>query len=389
MADRSRKTSSSFSRITRTRSRSSSKELNITAFPPPPKGPGIFRRFSLPVAAGIIYDPTQPDVRRSAAAVSGKQNHQPEPHRHAVSRNMPKCNLPNPATCDQATADVQSEFFLPGLDPLKAHRFDVRMDWAKSERQRIFGRFSYDKLIFSTANVFPAPGWDIDYAQNVTNGRNVLVADDLTLNSSTVLNLRYSFTRHFENQGGPPSYLSTNLTSLGFPASLAAQEVFKQLPFIIFSDVGGGVGGTADYNNFVYASMNSDASATITKVRGKHELSFGFEWMKRYLNVGQPPAPAGSYLFDVSATDQTVASVSGGSDYASTLIGMGTAGSGSETSRFIPASPKTSSPPSPIPTTRPLLRIRSIHVQSSDHHRRPALGHLRRTERALQPPGIL
>lgn len=83
------------------------------------------------------------------------------------------------------------------------------------------------------------------------------------------------------------------------------------------------MGGTADYNNFVYASENSDANATVTKTWGKHELSFGFEWMKRYLNVGQPPAPAGAYAFDVSATDQSVASVSGGSDFASVLIGMG------------------------------------------------------------------
>ena len=91
---------------------------------------------------------------------------------------------------------------MPGLDPFHAHRFDVRVDWAKSERQRIFTRFSYDKLIFSTANVFPS-GWDPDYAQNTTNGRNILIADDLTLNSSTVLNLRYSFTRHLRESGKP------------------------------------------------------------------------------------------------------------------------------------------------------------------------------------------
>jgi hypothetical protein len=30
--------------------------------------------------------------------------------------------------------------------------------------------------------------------------------------------------------------------------------------------------------------------------------------MKRYLNVGQPPAPAGAYGFDINATDQSVAS---------------------------------------------------------------------------------
>jgi hypothetical protein len=274
----------------------------------------------------VMYDPTQPDVGTLRQPFPGNKITNPNPIGLLFLSKMPKCNYPNPSTCDSATSDVSPNYSLPGLDPFHAHRFDVRVDWAKSERQRLFTRFSYDKLVFSTANVFPS-GWDPDYAQNTTNGRNVLIADDLTLSSSTVLNLRYSFTRHHESQGGPPSYLGTNISTLGFPASLASQVVFKQLPFILFDDLGGGVGGTADYNNFSYASENSDANATITKVRGKHEISAGFEWMKRYLNVGQPPSPAGAYGFDISATDQQTAPPSGttvgGSDFASLLVGMG------------------------------------------------------------------
>jgi hypothetical protein len=270
-----------------------------------------------------IYDPTKPDVGGARQPFPGNIIPNPNPIGLLYLSHMPHCNIPDPVSCDQATSDVSPNFQMPGLDPFTAQRFDVRVDWNASDKQRIFTRFSYDKLVFSTANVFPSPGWDPDYALNTTNGRNVLIADDLTLSNSTVLQLRYSFTRHFEKQGGPASYLSNNITNQGFPSSLASEVVFKQLPFMNFDDVGGGVGGTADYNNFVYASENSDVNATITKLKGKHELSFGFEWMKRYLNVGQPPAAAGAYAFDVSATDQTVASVSGGSDFASLLIGMG------------------------------------------------------------------
>ena len=270
-----------------------------------------------------IYDPTKPDNSDGTRQpFPGNIITNPNPIGLLFLSKMPKCNIPSPTTCDSATSDVQNNFGLPGLDPFHGHRFDIRVDWNLSEKQRIFTRFSYDRLNFATANVFPS-GQDINFAQNVTNGRNILVADDLTLNSSTVLNLRYSFTRHYEKQGGPPSYLSTDITKLGFPASLAAQQAFKQLPFVLFNDVGQGVGGTADFNNFVYASENSDVNATITKVRGKHAVSVGFEWMKRYLNVGQPPAPAGAYAFDVSATDQSVASAAGGSDFASLLVGMG------------------------------------------------------------------
>jgi len=273
-----------------------------------------------------IYDPTRPDnPDGTRQPFPGNIIPNPNPIGLLFLSHMPKCNYPDPTTCEAATTDNPDNpnFQMAGLDPFTGNKFDVRVDWNASEKQRVFTRFSYDKLVFSTADVFPAPGWDPDYALNTTNGRNVLVADDLTLNSSTVLNLRYSFTRHYELQGGPASYLSTDISTLGFPSSLASQVVFKQLPFMNFDDVGGGVGGTADYNNFVYASENSDVNATITKVHGKHEISTGFEWMKRYLNVGQPPAPAGAYAFDISATDQSVASANGGSDFASLLIGMG------------------------------------------------------------------
>ena len=139
-----------------------------------------------------------------------------------------------------------------------------------------------------------------------------------------MLQLRYSFTRHYENQGGDPGQAAIdNLATLGFTTPTAADEVYKTLPYVNFDDVGGGIGGTANYNTFIYASENHDVIATLTKSWGKHEISAGAEYMKRFLNDGQPPAPSGAYAFDISATDQTTASGGGGSDFASFLFGMG------------------------------------------------------------------
>jgi hypothetical protein len=270
-----------------------------------------------------IYNPLVPDnPDGTRQEFANNVIASPNPIALKFLSEFPKCNV-NPGTCDSDPTGAVNNLYVPGLDPTTAQRFDIRLDWAKSEKQRIFGRFSFDRLFTSTFNAF-GNMWDLNYAQNVTNGRNILLADDLTLSPTTFLQLRYSFTRHYENQGGDPSQVGFDITTLGFPASLAAQEVYKLLPFVIFSDVGGGIGGTADYNTFQYASENNDASATVTKVKGKHEISTGFEYMKRFLNVGQPPAPSGSYLFDISATDQTVNSAAGGSDFASFLVGMGT-----------------------------------------------------------------
>ncbi|MBV8672028.1 MAG: hypothetical protein JOZ33_01220, partial [Acidobacteriaceae bacterium] len=279
-----------------------------------------------------IYDPTKPD-NPDGTRQPFPNNIIPNPNPIALNflSHMPKCNVG--ANCDQATNGQLNNFFLPGVDPFTAQRFDIRMDWNKSQNQHIFGRFSFDRLFTSTFNAF-GNEWDLNYAQNVTNGRNVLIADDITLNPTTVLELRYSFTRHYENQGGDPQQVGTDITTLGFPASLAAQQNYKLLPFAIFNDYispGGqtsGVGGTANYNTFQYASENSDVNIALTKVVGKHSVDTGFEWLKRFLNVGQPIAPAGAYAFDYSGTDQQVSppsgTIVGGSDFASFLAGIGT-----------------------------------------------------------------
>ncbi|MGB7191416.1 MAG: hypothetical protein WBD10_14870, partial [Acidobacteriaceae bacterium] len=270
-----------------------------------------------------IYNPMlpdNPDGTRQAFAGNIIQN--PNPIAVKFLSEMPKCNVPNPSTCDAATDGATNNLYVPGVDPSSAQKFDVRLDYNLSDKQHIFGRFSFARLSSSLVNAF-GNEWDPFYAQNITNARNILLADDYTFNSNTVLQLRYSFTRHYEDQSGDPRQNGYDITSLGFPASLAAEEVYKTLPYVIFDDVGGGVGGTANYDTFIYASENSDISASVTRVEGKHQISFGFEYMKRFMNVGQPPAPSGAYNFNLSATDQSVANGGGGSDFASFLIGMG------------------------------------------------------------------
>ncbi len=279
-----------------------------------------------------IYNPLAPDVGRKRRefpvhnVITSYDRLALNPTAVAFLSHMPKCNYPNPATCDSATDEHLNNFQRPGLDPITAQRFDIRMDYFKSEKQRFFSRFSYDRTTVAGVNAFDND-WDPNYAQNITNGRNFIIGDDYTINPTTVLQLRYSFTRHYENQGGDPQQDGFDITTLGFPPSLAAAQVYKTLPIVFFNDVGGGVGGTANYNTFIYASENHDASVTLTKVLGKHELSFGGEYLKRFLNVGQPPASSGWYYFDISATDQQTSPPSGtavgGSDFASFLLGMG------------------------------------------------------------------
>ena len=103
---------------------------------------------------------------------------------------------------------------------------------------------------------------------------------------------------------------------------------------MIFNDVGGGVGGTANYNTFQYASENSDASASITKVWGKHEISTG---LRIHEAVPECRPAAGAFglvrLRHLGHRSNCSNSAVGGSDFASLLIGMGTT-PGSESNSY-------------------------------------------------------
>ena len=71
-----------------------------------------------------------------------------------------------------------------------------------------------------------------------------------------------------------------------------------------------------------------------------------------------------------------------GSDFASFLIGMGTTPGTEINDAVIPTSPRISSPPKRVPTTRLLPG----HLPSNHkpyHYRRPALGHLRRARQSV------
>ncbi|MGA8730818.1 MAG: carboxypeptidase-like regulatory domain-containing protein, partial [Terracidiphilus sp.] len=200
---------------------------NIFTVPTTAERTGDFSADSFTIYNPLVAD--NPDGTRQAFANNVVSN--PNPIALKFLSEYPKCNFPSASSCDASSDDVSPNFFAPGLDPTSAQRFDIRMDWDKSEKQRIFGRFSFDRLFTSTFNAF-GNMWDLNYAQNVTNGRNFLLGDDLTLGASTVLQLRYSFTRHYENQGGDPSQDGFDITTLGFPASLASEEVYKLLPFV-------------------------------------------------------------------------------------------------------------------------------------------------------------
>ena len=287
-----------------------------------------------------IYNPLAPDVAPPGATYTCPNTAPTEPcQRQPFAGNIiPQQDL-NPVALAYTKYFPQqnqrgtgpyhtNNYFATGLQPDDAQKFDIRIDDNFSDKQHIFGRFSFGRLKFGNANLYGASNiFDPNVYQNITNDRNFMLADDYTLTPATILELRYSFVRHYENQTGDPRQIGFNMTSLGFPSALQSQSVYSDIPMIWFNGPTTNL-GSEPWTTFHFASMDHDFIAALDTIHGRHNLKFGFEFEKQLMNDGQPIAPSGWYMFDNTATSSSTWA-GDGSDMASFLLGMGS-GPGNE-----------------------------------------------------------
>ncbi|MGH9543111.1 MAG: carboxypeptidase regulatory-like domain-containing protein [Terriglobales bacterium] len=210
-------------------------------------------------------------------------------------------------------------YFDQGSEPNDAQKFDIRLDNTISSKQQLFGRFSFARLKFGNANHYHDLA-DPQQYQNITNDRNFLLGDDYTLSPTTIAEFRYSFVRHYENQTSDPAALGFDMTTLGFPASLAAQQVFRDMPYLYVN--GSPSLGSPAWTNFHFATQNHDFITALDMIRGRHTIKTGVEYEKQFMNVGQPVAPSGFYMFDGTASSSNTWA-GDGDPFADLMMGMG------------------------------------------------------------------
>jgi hypothetical protein len=263
-----------------------------------------------------IYNPF--DVSTAGQRIPFPGNIIPPSLLNVVSANEQKL-IPDPKQSGVGPYH-SNNYFDAGTFPNDADKVDVRLDYYKSSKQQIFGRYSLADMNVAVADHYHN-GADPNYYSSKTRGQNILVADNYTLSPRDLLQVRYSFTRHAEDQPAPATAKGFDLASLGFSPALAGQEWVAAIPDMAIAGMYG-VGSYEWATGFKFVSMNHDISVSLDSLRGRHDLKFGFEYRKDFENMGQPIAPAGGYYFDTTATSSTTFA-NDGFGYASYLLGMG------------------------------------------------------------------
>ncbi|MBI2690297.1 MAG: TonB-dependent receptor [Acidobacteria bacterium] len=212
--------------------------------------------------------------------------------------------------------------------------YSVRMDHNFSERNRIFGRYSYDNTPFNRApaygdenrNIAPTAG------PQIFKRWNAVLEDTAVLSPSAVATMRYSVTRLINfrrpySDGfditslGLPAYMREGMVDpLSFPAiTITGYSVTGSVPNIV---VGGLIGAT---DLIAFGNTQQAAQGNITKNLTKHTLKFGGEMRAIQFNSQQVGDSATNFSFAPTWTqgpNATAASATAGLGLASFLLGI-------------------------------------------------------------------
>ncbi len=229
--------------------------------------------------------------------------------------------------------DGTSNFQNPSLpETIKYATNTIRIDHNVSDKQRVYGRYSWYDRNSNYNNYFDnlATGEWFQFKSRQAAFDHVYV-----FNNSTVMNLRYGFNWFVRGTDTNPANHGFDLTSLGFPGAYnaAIPDDIRRFPRFDFLN-----GTTANYQGTGFGGEyrpNETQSflATLNKSLGSHSIRTGLEF-RRYRETSEFFAnnQTGQFNFDATWTrgpldNSAVAPQSLGQSFASFLLGLPSSGS--------------------------------------------------------------
>jgi hypothetical protein len=204
-------------------------------------------------------------------------------------------------------------------------QFVTRLDHQFSGTWRMFGTYAYQFYDLGPWDIFGNKTTTADFGRAEKNRiHNVVLSATGVLRPTLVAELRASYNRLSSNRT-PPS-TGFDLTSIGWPRSLVDQFQFKTFPTIQVAGVQALDASTS--STIQRANGSFSESASLTWIRGKHNLKFGLQhrlWQIRDAqnNVGTPTLTFNPRFTSLDPLRVTAAS---GVGMASFLLGMGSGG---------------------------------------------------------------
>lgn len=218
-------------------------------------------------------------------------------------------------------AGVSNNFFSQLGTNTTSKNVSTKIDRRISDRQSLFGRFSWNNSDATLPNFFgnvASPNAGVNGAHN-----DSATLDDTYVLGRWILHGNYGYAYAANPRASVTS--SFDSTTLGLPAAVKAAEQYLIFPRV---DAAGyaSLGGDNSWiigNKFETHTWTADAS----HLTGGHSIKFGGVYRLNRVSNFRPNAPAGNYQFNEGFTRANIVGNEGGNAIASMLLGLMSGGS--------------------------------------------------------------
>jgi hypothetical protein len=294
-----------------------------------------------------IYDPTtsanctgsNAGPCRTQLTYNGTPNVIPPGRIDPTAAYMVKTFFPEPNITPNANGNFADSYSSGG----DVNQYNGRIDYALSQKQRIFGRYTYSHIL----SLPDAPFSEIctDRCTETTTAHQVSLGDTLQLSAKSILDLHVGYTRYVYLR--VPLSEGIDLTPFGPNwKALTPEMTYTHIPQVCASDASGdnrwGGGWCAQGTGSGIGAFDDTYSfePAFTEILGKHTIKVGFEERILRNNYYQSNDPAGLFQFNAKTTAANPNNVglgnigqnasAGGNGFASFLLGYGDSGSVTE-----------------------------------------------------------
>ncbi len=206
------------------------------------------------------------------------------------------------------------------------NNFDIRIDHRLSDKDSLFGRFSYEEqpsfIPSPFDNALDGGAFQDGYQNN--SYRSLALSETHAFSPSMVNELRFGYNR-----------VNSHRFQLNYNQDVAAQLDFPGVPFAPFNgglpsmtiDDGTAAIGSSGFLPSIEKQNIYEIAENLTKIHGRHTLKFGTELRFVEFTIFQPAASRGTMDFASPFTDNPAAPGTGGEAFATFLLGIPDAGS--------------------------------------------------------------
>lgn len=288
----------------------------------PANGPaGAYRSAFIPYNNIAAYtSPGNPNLAGTPYQLALAPGNLIDPVAQKMMNLFPAANIPG--------GNIYDNWIASGATPSADDQFDIKIDHRFSEKHMVTVKYSQGWSSTTPYKCFKNFTDPCGSGQNVGASHLIAINDTYTFSPTLLLTSTLGYTRGSENIDAYDKSLNADpLGTLGFPSYLESNG-FLGVPAIFigpgyysagYTDI-----GQDPYGNYVQGQDTGQWSELLTKVKGKHELKFGFEGRLHQQNYIQTNAPVGTFNFGSLGSSQCPdpdITVCGGDGMASFMMG--------------------------------------------------------------------